>query len=221
MAERGPGRPKRGYRLADGTRVPGTTTITGRFKDSGGLIHWAWQCGIDGEDYRRKRDAAADVGTLGHDMIEASIYGETYNPPPHTEAEKLDKATTALEAFERWARSVDMVIGVTELPMVSEEHRFGGTLDAVGHVDGDLVLIDWKTSKAVYHDYLAQLGAYSILWRETRGEQFAGAHLLRIGKAHGEFAHHSWPRAVLDLGEETFLTQRRLYDLDKKLKEAC
>jgi hypothetical protein len=34
-------RPKGGYRNAEGVRVPGVTTIIGRFKDSGGLINWA------------------------------------------------------------------------------------------------------------------------------------------------------------------------------------
>ena len=31
------------YKLKDGTLVPGTTTIMGAFKDSGGLVHWAWE----------------------------------------------------------------------------------------------------------------------------------------------------------------------------------
>src|SRR6185369_1711903 len=33
--------PTQGYRTADGKRVPGTTTILDRFKDSGGIIWWA------------------------------------------------------------------------------------------------------------------------------------------------------------------------------------
>ena len=69
-------RPKSGYRLADKTRVPGVTTITGRFKESGGLIHWAWDLGMQGINYRDARDKAADAGTLGHDMIEAFIKGQ-------------------------------------------------------------------------------------------------------------------------------------------------
>lgn len=34
--------PKQGYYNKAGKRIPGTTTILGRFKESGGLIHWAW-----------------------------------------------------------------------------------------------------------------------------------------------------------------------------------
>ena len=34
----------------DGKLLPGTTTIIGKFKNSGALIHWAWKQGMDGID---------------------------------------------------------------------------------------------------------------------------------------------------------------------------
>lgn len=68
--------PRSGYHLKDGTRVPGTTTIIGRFKESGGLIWWAWDLGMKGLDYRDVRDKAADAGTLVHAMVEAHAAGE-------------------------------------------------------------------------------------------------------------------------------------------------
>ena len=61
------------YKDSKGTRLPGTTTIINRFKESGGLIHWAWTVGRDGGDYRKARDKAADAGTIAHDMIEQFI----------------------------------------------------------------------------------------------------------------------------------------------------
>ena len=39
--------PKEGY-YVDGKRVPGVTTVLGRFKESGGLIHWSWKIAFDG-----------------------------------------------------------------------------------------------------------------------------------------------------------------------------
>jgi hypothetical protein len=39
--------PKAGYRNADGIKLPSVTTILGRFKDSGGLIRWAYKQGRD------------------------------------------------------------------------------------------------------------------------------------------------------------------------------
>lgn len=63
-------RPIGGYKLKDGTRVPGASTIAKIGSDSGGLIHWAWEQGIAGLDYQASRDAAADAGTLVHAAAE-------------------------------------------------------------------------------------------------------------------------------------------------------
>jgi hypothetical protein len=38
-------RPTHGYVNAAGEKIPGTTTIIGRFKESGGLIQWAYARG--------------------------------------------------------------------------------------------------------------------------------------------------------------------------------
>ena len=61
------------YKNAEGKRLPSVTTIIGRFKDSGGFVHWAWDLGIQGIDYRKVRDAAADAGTIAHHLVEADI----------------------------------------------------------------------------------------------------------------------------------------------------
>ena len=59
----------------DGKRVPGVTTILGRFKESGGLIQWAYNCGRDGIDMNAARDNAANAGALAHALIDADIHG--------------------------------------------------------------------------------------------------------------------------------------------------
>lgn len=68
--------PTKGYFLKSGERIPGTTTIIGRFKDSAGLIPWAWKRGRDfpDEPLYGTRDKAAELGTIVHDMAEAYIW---------------------------------------------------------------------------------------------------------------------------------------------------
>jgi len=69
------GRPSSGYRTPEGERVVGVTTVLSRFKESGGLIHWAWQQGRDGLDYRESRDKAANAGSIAHTLVELDIHG--------------------------------------------------------------------------------------------------------------------------------------------------
>jgi hypothetical protein len=211
----GGGRPK-SYKDAAGKKLPGVTTITGRFKESGGLLHWAWQQGIDGLDYRASRDAAADAGHAAHAAIDAVVHDqpEPVCPPEHAEA-----VASCVVAFKAWLGQNRCEIIETETPLISEAHRFGGTFDWLLRIDGKLWLGDLKTGNRIYSDMLAQMGAYSVLLRE-RGDEVAGVVLLRVGKEHGDFHAHTWPAPVLTMGEEMFLGMRRLYDLDSQLKKA-
>lgn len=215
------GRPKAGYRTADGKRVPGTTTIISKFRDPGGLIHWAWDLGMQGIDYNKVREDAASAGTLAHDLVQQWIRAPNRAPTVEGEPEITAKAWNAFNQFLKWAESSRLVVTETELPLVSEKHRYGGTLDAM-MVNGCLSLGDWKTSNAVYGDYLFQLGAYALLWEEHFPERplTGGFDLIRFSKDHADFAHHHWQN--IDEAKEGFLMMRRLYSiksvLDKRVK---
>lgn len=212
-------RPKAGYYL-DGKRVPGTTTIIGRFKESGGLIHWAWQCGVDGINYREARDSAATAGTLAHDMIENLIHGRPLEDVKGPE-ELLALARKGVEAFVEWKEQSRIEIVATEMSLVSKEYRFGGTPDAIGKTPAGHVLLDWKTSNRVYPDMLIQLAAYRHLWEAEHPDMPLGRfHLLRFGKEFGDFHHHSWPEEVIDTAWGAFVRMRDLYEIDKTLKRA-
>lgn len=200
-----------------GKRVPGVTTIISRFKESGGLIHWAWSLGKDGLDYREERQAAADAGTLAHKMVEADIRGYDFDRDAHP-PEQLAKADSAFGAYQEWRNQTKLTPTETEVSLISEAHQFGGTLDAM-LVQGRLALGDWKTSNSLYADYLIQLAAYGGLWRENHPDQplHGGFHLLRFSKSHGDFSHHFY--AELDEAWEAFKLMRKLYDLCAVLKK--
>ena len=63
------------YKKADGTRVPSVTTYLGVLAKPA-LIHWAWELGVQGLDYRKVRDQAGDVGTLVHYLILCQLQGQ-------------------------------------------------------------------------------------------------------------------------------------------------
>jgi len=192
-------------------RVPSVTTIIGKFKPAGGLIHWAWDLGSRGIDYRTVRDNAASCGTYAHAMVEAWIKGQdpdTVDGPD----ELIMKARNAFQLFLKWAGQTKLRVTETEVPLVSEKYRFGGTLDAM-LVDGELSLGDWKTSNSIHSDYLFQLAAYAILWEENRPDRpiTGGFHLLRFAKDTPDFSHYFW--GELDEAKRGFLLMRELYDI--------
>ncbi len=243
--------PKEGY-YVDGKRVPGVTTVLGRFKESGGLIHWSWNIAFDGLtearhllnwavngdgelraesdaflarpltdwDYRTKRDTAADAGTCAHDMMECHIKGRAFDSS-HYPLEVVVRAQPAFEAFLQWAKQSKFEISETEVQLTSRKYLFGGTRDAI-LIDGKRSLGDWKTSNAIYPEYLLQLGAYGILDEEAGNTIEGGYHLLRFSKQEKpddpvQFSHHYWSQ--LDKAKKAFLLMRELYDLMSEIKK--
>lgn len=206
---------KGGYHTKDGERVPGVTTIIGKYKESGGLIHWAWDLGMNGLDYRAVRDDAATAGTMAHEAVEAWVKGD---PPVFEGAPEIcEKARKAFDNFLEWATRSELKVDKQEIPLVSERYRFGGTFDAI-LVHGKRAMGDWKTSNSLYTDYLEQIAAYGILWEENYPDEplTGGYDLLRFDKVYGDFTHKHWDE--LEAAKKSFLLKRELYDIDKELK---
>jgi len=172
------------YRLADGTIVPGVTTIIGVLAKPA-LIYWANKMGLQGIDTRKYVDAAANVGTLAHYMVECELRGIEPDLADYTPNE-VDKASNAVIKFLEYRKEHDLQPTLLEEPLVSEDGRFGGTIDFVGYRDGDpYTLIDFKTSKALYPEHLLQVAAYWHLCL-VNSYEINSVYILRIGRDEGE-----------------------------------
>jgi hypothetical protein len=166
------------YCLADGTIVPSVTQVLNVLNKGEAMQHWAWELGRQGLDYRAVRDSAARVGTLAHDLIashfERQIVGLVgYSP------EEVEKAKRCFAKYLAWEKDNPLMPVMIETPMVSEEYRYGGTPDLLAEINGDFVLLDFKTGGGIYDGMFAQLAAYRQLFTE-RGWPVAGASIIRI-----------------------------------------
>ncbi len=216
--------PANKYHRKDGGVVPSVTTILGRSKDSGGLIHWAWKEGAAGRDYRQTRDTAANVGTETHEAIEQWLIDG--RDPILLSSE----ATTAFTAFRDWYDSEDLTKIAAEVKLVSEEHGYGGQFDLLATMPGrGVVVCDWKTSTKVYPEMVAQLAAYAELVRENgveyeelapKGVEIGGGVVLRLDKKTGTPEPHFYTPEQLQAGWAYFLSAMDLYHADKSLKKS-
>ena len=214
-------RPAKGYEV-DGEKVPGVTTVLNRFKDSGGLIYWAWQQGKDGKDFRETRDKAADAGTCAHAMIEADWHGMTVDRAFY-KPETLAKADHAFLGYLEWKEQSKLQIIAPELSLVSRLHRFGGTMDAV-MMNNRLTLGDYKTGNAIYAEMLIQVaGGYALLWDEHHPDQkLDGICIIRFSKPEQpndpiSFHQHFYSAEIFPIATRQFLLLREAFDLDKRL----
>lgn len=184
-------------------------------------MFWAHQQGAEGKDFRETADAAASAGTLAHKMAEHDIKGLSfpYDSFTNVSDEIEEKARNAFSGYSAWKRMTRLRLVESEVSLVSEIDKYGGTLDATAEIDGHLDLIDFKTSGGTYEDHLIQVAAYTNLWNENRQDFIHGIHILRFPKDGGSFHHSYFTAEKLIPAMRTFRLLRELYNLKKVLKK--
>ena len=221
----------------DGKRVPSVTTISGRFGNKDGIIWWAnavgrgerdcddqevcRHCGRKAGKQTYEAKGAAEVGTYAHALIDQQVKGTEVDPLKfdHLTVVQHEQARQCMEGFNEWYNNFNVAISETELPLLSEELKFGGTFDAVGIVGDKFCLIDWKTSKGIYPDYLCQMGGYIVRLEENEYPRVEAIHLLRVSKETAGFHHHQFPRRTFEPAIVHFKLARELYALDKTVEK--
>jgi hypothetical protein len=212
-------RPKDGYRNKAGDIIPGCTTVIGRFKDSGGLLQWAFSQGKSGaRSLYEKRDQAADIGTHAHALFEAyrKHQPEPPTPPGFTPEQKAKAETAYLNALE-WEQQVKVKSIAVEQSLICECYQYGCTIDEIVEINGKLLDYEWKTSNRVYPDFLVQAAAQRHIWECNSPElKLSGCGIVRFSKDHGDFAYHFFDN--LDDAFRQFVLYREAYEIDRSLK---
>lgn len=183
--------PHQKYFLADGTQVSGGSTICKIGEDAGGLIHWAWDLGKQGKDYRKERDNAADIGTIAHFLIECFLTGQVADLDDYSTTD-IEKAIVCYTKFVDWWDQQSLTKVATEIQLVNEFYRYGGTIDLIAiNKAGEHILIDFKTSKKISEPYWRQAAGYAMLWntnQATIDHHITNHAIVRIGKQEeGDF----------------------------------
>ena len=209
------------YLLKDGSQVPGASTICKVGDDQSNLITWAWNLGNAGQDFRKVRDKAADIGTICHFLIECHFHGWVPDLSEYA-PEDVVRATIAFGNFKTFWDEQELTVLEPEVQLVSEEHMFGGTIDAPS-VDkqGRIVLLDWKTSSGIYLSQKLQLAAYERLWNENRKDQIVQRRaVVRIGKDRADDHSIEWMFSSAPEWEY-FKARLELYYAGQRYKKAA
>ena len=111
-------------------------------------------------------DDAKERGHLVHSYIE-DFYApmgskETYHPGALSTDPQVLNAVRAFHAFDRRYRPRPILQEQTVYydEPGQEEYRYAGTFDGLFEIGGKVILIDWKTSSALWDDYMLQIEAY-------------------------------------------------------------
>ena len=187
----------------NGKDALGVTTVLGVISKPA-LMFWAvneavgylkenWKAGVSYDEvqiktmleeaktaHRKKKDTAADLGTMIHKWIEQYINGENPEPPINPEMQK------AIQAFLLWVKKNNVKFIVSERVVYSRRYNYAGTTDFICEIDGKKYIGDIKTSNAIYSEYLMQVAAYRYALQEEEGSNYDGMMIIRVPKDDGE-----------------------------------
>jgi len=199
--------------IINNKKLPSATQVIGRFKNAMGLIIWSNQLGLKGLNYFDELKKAGNTGTSLHDLAELYILEKNYELPDDP------IAVHCFEQFVEWWDSLDCEVIWTEKKYTSKKLNVGGCPDLLIKKDGKYVLVDFKTSKAVYSDMLIQLSCYAELIKENDGIEIDRAVIVRFPKDDDETEIKKFFKDDLAVGLKQFKLLRKAFDLDKDLNK--
>ena len=202
------------YKLEDGTKIPGVTTVLG-ILNKPALVIWANRLGLQGIDSTKYRDEMADIGTLSHKLI-LDYFNKVETDTSDYSANQIELAENCLLSFWAWEKEHKIEVVMAEVPMVSNVYKYGGTIDCYCKLDGKMTLLDFKTGKAIYPEMFYQLAAYQELLSET-GALVENTRILRIGRD----ADEGFEEQLVDNLEKQFEIFEHclaIYNLKKEVK---
>lgn len=186
----------------DGKPIPGVTTLIKNGLPKPALMYWSARTvaeyvadnPADIEQLRdmgrepmvaalksipwEKRDRKALRGTQIHALADRLIHGQEVEVP-EDHAPLVTGYVDFLDAF-----SVEPLL--TERAVASRTHWYAGTFDAIVRINGETLLLDWKTSSGVYGETALQTAAYANaeFYVDGDGQEQPLPHIDGLGVVH-------------------------------------
>ncbi|MEK7174140.1 MAG: hypothetical protein AAB759_00565 [Patescibacteria group bacterium] len=142
-----------GYTI-DGTWYPRVTKVVG-IKSKPALLYY-YAAMPNFHTAKNSIEEAAKEGTMVHEAAEAILLGKEPQVP--------EMVAPAIAAFREFLTLNDIKTQpeFVERRIMSKDHRYAGTIDALATIGGKFGVLDIKTSQAIYRDYNLQTAAYTV-----------------------------------------------------------
>jgi len=209
------------YYRRNGKYYPSVTYVLGYYPKGKFFENWLKQVGFSA-DYIVKK--AAEEGTQVHELAEAYLNGEElnfldergrpqYNP---------DVWQMFLRFVEFWETFKPTLIE-TEVHIFSDELKVAGTCDLIVEINGELWLLDLKTSNQIQTVYELQTAVYGQCYEECFGKKIDRYGILWLksskrGSKKDKMQGKGWEvvesSRTFEENIDIFKTVKRLFDLE-------
>jgi hypothetical protein len=209
------------YYRRNGEYYPSVTYVLSFYPKGKFFEDWLKKVGYASEYIVKK---ASEEGTQVHEMIEDYLNGQelhflnNYGTPQH----HPDVWQMFLRFVDFWETYNPKLIDV-EIHLFSDELKVAGTCDLICEIDGELWLIDFKTSNYLHSTYELQTAVYGQCYKECFGQEIKNYGILWLksskrgvkkGKMQGKGWELATPTRSFEENIDIFKTLKRLFDLE-------
>lgn len=218
---------RRVYKRGEGVYYPSVTTILQYMPKNKFFETWLKDVGHNADLIMRK---AGKEGTQVHEACERLVKGEEVSWMDNFGNAKYSQIVweMILKFYDFWSTYKPELIS-TEDFVWSDEHKYAGTADLVVKLDGQIWLLDLKTSNSLHKSYDLQLASYAKALKECKGIEIERTGILWLkantrsaSKKEGVYQGSGWQIKVVDEIDhnfELFQMIYRLYSLENPTTE--
>jgi hypothetical protein len=156
---------------------PSATTILQAYPQSVQLTQWIADNGW--QESQRIKSEAGIAGTRIHDACDKLEDGHTL----YEEHYSL-KEWVKINSFVRWHKEYNPTLIAKEFPVVSIKGRYAGTLDRIYDIDGQITLLDFKSSSSIHEHFPLQFASYARAIEENTDLKISQTACLQLGASN-------------------------------------
>ena len=209
---------RRVYKRGEGVYYPSVTTILQYMHKNKFFETWMKDVGHNADLIMRK---AGKEGTQVHEAAEKLVEGEEISWMDDYGRAKYSQIVweMILKFADFWKTFKPELIS-SEQFVWSDEHKFAGTADIVCKMNGEVWLIDIKTSNSIHKSYDLQLASYAKGLEESRGVKIERTVILWLkaqsrgpSKQKKVIQGKGWKLLQIDEIEKNFELFKLIYKL--------
>lgn len=205
----------------DGHPIPSLTQVIGANNGWGkdALVGWANKIGrLHQATTYEYLQHYAGAGSLAHALVEQYLKGHPVKISyDGLSEEQIKMANSSFENFTEFFSHLKFRLVASELILISNKWHMGTTIDIVGLMRGELLIIEIKTSDAIREDHECQVTLHKDIWDENFPKfPIDNTYLIQISREDASYSWHKvGPNVQRDM-LQTFYHWRSLHDFKLK-----
>jgi len=208
------------YYQRNGEYYPSVTYVLSYYPKGKFFEDWLKKVGYSA-DYIVKK--ASEEGTQVHEMIEAYLNGEELKFLEHGRPMYNPNVWQMFLRFVEWWEEYNSTLIEAEVHLFSDKLKVAGTCDLVCEINGELWVIDFKTSNHLQTTYDLQTAMYAQCFEECFGKKVDRTGILWLksskrGPKKGKMQGKGWEiyesSRTIEENLDIYRAVRTLFDLE-------